>query len=379
MSTNELYDKKNPFPAPVLEVRHITDASSPKETINIAFNLTNSGIEYTTGDALAVQPENDVALVNLLVARLGLDPAEAICTPAGTESLYNLLREAYEITSIGRPVLNKWLPFVTEGADKLAALLAAEDKTLASNYCWGKDVLDLATDYPATFPTATDFINTLKKLNVRLYSIASSPKTYPTQVHLCVGTVRYTTAGRVRGGVCSTYMADRLPTGAKAKVFVHSNKNFRLPEDTSTPIIMVGPGAGIAPFRAFWQERTITNATGGAWLIFGNPYSKSDFCYEDEIMALVTAGKLKLSLAWSREQAEKIYVQHLMVKEGAELWQWLQKGACFYVCGNAARMAKDVDATLREVICTHGSMSPEEADAYVADMKANKRYQRDVY
>ena len=219
----------------------------------------------------------------------------------------------------------------------------------------------------------------LKKIMPRLYSIASSPNSQPEEVHLCVGAVRYTARDRKRGGVCSTYMADRLQPGHTARVFVHTNKNFRLPENGDTPIIMVGPGTGIAPFRAFWEERTASGAQGGNWLFFGNPYKATDFCYEDELVKLTADGKLKLSVAWSRDQEKKVYVQHLMVQEGEELWKWLENGACFYVCGDASRMAKDVDAALHEVIRTWGGKSPEEAAEYVADMKKHHRYQRDVY
>ena len=240
-------------------------------------------------------------------------------------------------------------------------------------------MLDLATEYPASFESAEAFVGILKKIMPRLYSIASSPNAHPEQVHLCVGAVRYTARDRKRGGVCSTYMADRLQPGHTARGFVHTNKNFRLPEDGDTPIIMVGPGTGIAPFRAFWEERAASGAKGGNWLFFGNPYRATDFCYEDELNQLTGTGKLKLSVAWSRDQEKKVYVQHLMVQEGEELWKWLEAGACFYVCGDASRMAKDVDNALHEVIQTWGHKTPEEAAAYVADMKQHRRYQRDVY
>ena len=230
-------------------------------------------------------------------------------------------------------------------------------------------MLDLATEYPASFESAEAFASILKKIMPRLYSIASSPNAHPEEVHLCVGAVRYTARDRKRGGVCSTYMADRLQPGHTARVFVHTNKNFRLPEDGDTPIIMVGPGTGIAPFRAFWEERIASGDKGGNWLFFGNPYKATDFCYEDELAKLTADGRLKLSVAWSRDQEKKVYVQHLMVQEGEELWKWLENGACFYVCGDASRMAKDVDAALHEVIQTWGHKTPEEAAEYVADMK----------
>ena len=264
------------------------------------------------------------------------------------------------------------------GSQELDTLLAG-DKDALSDFLWGRDVLDLATEYPASFESAEAFVGILKKIMPRLYSIASSPNAHPEQVHLCVGAVRYTARDRKRGGVCSTYMADRLQPGHTARVFVHTNKNFRLPEDGDTPIIMVGPGTGIAPFRAFWEERAVSGAKGGNWLFFGNPYRATDFCYEDELNQLTGTGKLKLSVAWSRDQEKKVYVQHLMVQEGEELWKWLEAGACFYVCGDASRMAKDVDNALHEVIQTWGHKTPEEAAAYVADMKQHRRYQRDVY
>ena len=231
----------------------------------------------------------------------------------------------------------------------------------------------------ASFADGKALVACLAKLAPRLYSIASSPDHKPGQVGLCVGAVRYTSQERARNGVCSTYMADRLPAGSTAKVFVHSNKNFRLPECGNTPVIMVGPGTGVAPFRAFWQQRVADGATGPMWFFFGNPYAATDGCYEDEIAALVEAGKMKYSVAWSRDQAHKIYVQNLMEQAGAEVWEWLEKGAAFYMCGDANRMAKDVEKTLLAIIAQYGQRSEEEAAAYLADMKANKRYQKDVY
>ena len=338
--TTEPYGKKNPFPAPVLSVKHLTGEGSPKETIHIEYSLDGSGMNYIAGDALAVIPANDPALADALIDKLGLSPDSQVPTPEGeTASLKDALND----------------------------------------FLWGRDMLDLATEYPASFESAEAFTGILKKIMPRLYSIASSPNAHPEQVHLCVGAVRYTARDRKRGGVCSTYMADRLQPGHTARVFVHTNKNFRLPEDGDTPIIMVGPGTGIAPFRAFWEERAASGAKGGNWLFFGNPYRATDFCYEDELNQLTGTGKLKLSVAWSRDQEKKVYVQHLMVQEGEELWKWLEAGACFYVCGDASRMAKDVDNALHEVIQTWGHKTPEEAAAYVADMKQHRRYQRDVY
>lgn len=374
----ETYSMKNPFPATVVGVHPVTKPGSAKETIHIDYSLEGSGMSYTTGDALGVIPRNDPALVDALIAALGLDPAAEVPLPdGGTATLREALITAYDITTLKKGVLTKWN--AVAGSEKLAAVLA--DKDALKDFVWGRDLLDLAScpDCRAQFPDAASFVAILGKLSPRLYSIASSPDAVPGQVSLCVGAVRYTSYDRARNGVCSTFMADRVRPGDKVKVFVHTNKNFRLPEDGATPIIMVGPGTGIAPFRAFWQQRVADKATGPMWLFFGNPYKATDGCYEDELAELVDAGKLKLSVAWSRDQAQKVYVQHLMEQSGEEIWQWLEKGAAFYMCGDANRMAKDVEKELLAIIEKYGHRSPEEAAAYLADMKAAKRYQKDVY
>ncbi len=373
----EPYGKKNPFPAPVLAVRPVTKPGSAKETIHIEYSLEGSGLEYTTGDALGVIPRNDPALADALIAALGLNPEAIVPTPEGDETtLRAALIERYDITGLNKGLLVKWNAFAQ--SPKLAAIL--DDKEKTADFCRGRDLLDLAqADPKPSFPSEAAFAGILKKIAPRLYSIASSPKAHPGQVHLCVGAVRYDSHGRRRGGVCSTFMADRLQAGDTARVFVHVNKNFRLPEDPATPIIMVGPGTGIAPFRAFWEERVATGAPGRNWLFFGNPYKATDGCYEETLDELVSNGNMKLSVAWSRDQDQKVYVQHLMLEEGADVWRWLEDGAAFYVCGDASRMAKDVEAALLSIIAEHGGKTDEEAQAYLAAMKAAKRYQRDVY
>ena len=374
----EPYSMKNPFPATVLGVRSVTKPGSAKETIHVDYSLEGSGLTYTTGDALGVIPCNDPALVDALIAALGLDPAAEVPTPSGeTAPLREALITSYDITNLKKGVLTKWN--AVANSEKLAGILA--DKDALKDICWGRDMLDLATCEccKASFPDAAAFVAILGKISPRLYSIASSPDAVLGQVSLCVGAVRYTTNDRKRGGVCSTFMADRISAGDKVKVFVHCNKNFRLPDDGNTPIIMVGPGTGIAPFRAFWQQRVADNASGPMWLFFGNPYQATDNCYEDETAPLVESGKLKLSVAWSRDQEYKIYVQNLMEQAGEEVWQWLEKGAAFYMCGDANRMAKDVEKALLAIISKYGNRTEEEALAYLADMKAAKRYQKDVY
>ncbi len=377
MST-EPYGKKNPFPAPVIAVKPLTGEGSPKETIHIEFDLSGSGLEYVTGDALAVIPANDPVLADSLIALLQLNPDEQVETPDGeTASLRDALINCYDITNVNKGLMSKWQTL--SGNQELLELIGSDHKEAISNYCWGTDLIDLATDYPANIASGAVLTGILKKIMPRLYSIASSPNAHPGQVHLCVGAVRYTNRDRKRGGVCSTYMSDRLNPGDLAKVFVHCNKNFRLPEDGTTPVIMIGPGTGIAPFRSFWEERCSSGATGKNWLFFGNPYQATDYCYQEELANLVSQNKLTLSLAWSRDQKEKVYVQHLMEQNGQELWQWLEQGACLYVCGDASRMAKDVDAALHKLIETWGGKTPEESMEYVATMKKEKRYQRDIY
>ena len=374
----EPYSMKNPFPATVRAVRHITKPGSAKETVHVDFSLEGSGLEYTTGDALGVLPRNDEQLVDALIGALELQAEETVSLSDGSQtSLREALIGVCDITALKKGALARWNAVAQSG--KLTSLL--EDKEALKEYCYGRDWLDVASDPETTahFASATDFVAILPKLTPRLYSIASSPDAVPGQVSLCVGAVRYESLGRPRKGVCSTFLADRIKPGDKVRVFVHSNKNFRLPEDGATPIIMVGPGTGIAPFRAFWQQRIADHATGPMWLFFGNPYKATDGCYEDELEPLVANGVLKYSVAWSRDQAHKIYVQHLMDAAGAEIWQWLEKGAAVYMCGDANRMAKDVEQTLLVIIAREGRMDEQQAADYLAAMKAQKRYQKDVY
>lgn len=376
--TTEPYGKKNPYPSVILDRKNITASNSKKEIIHIEFDLTGSGMEYTAGDALAVIPANDPALVDQLTATLNICPDAQVSIPDGTKtSLRDALIHHYDISCVNKGILNKWQAFASN--PELEELLSHEDKEAVNNYCWGADLIDVAMDYPAEIESGEALVGILRKIAPRLYSIASSPNAHPGQVHLCVGVVRYQSRNRQRGGICSTYMSDRVNIGETAKVFIHNNKNFRLPEDKAKPVIMVGPGTGIAPFRAFWEERCISNATGKNWFFFGNPHQATDFCYEDEVKALVEKNCLKLSVAWSRDQEQKVYVQNLMEQSGAEIWQWLQDGAYLYVCGDASRMAKDVDAALHKIIEIHGGKTTEEASEYVSQLKKDKRYQRDVY
>src|SRR6185295_12659067 len=249
-----------------------------------------------------------------------------------------------------------------------------------TKFLWGREIIDLLHAHRDAKFAPKEFVALLKKLQPRLYSISSSPKAHPGQVHLCVGVVRYDSLSRPRKGVCSTFLAERVPAGGVVPVFTHSNKAFRPPASGDTPTIMVGPGTGIAPFRGFLEERQATGARGKNWLFFGEQKSSTDFLFGEQIESFQKSGLLtRLDLAWSRDQNEKVYVQQRMLENAEEVWRWLEEGGAFYVCGDASRMAKDVDAALHQVIERAGGKSAEQAVEYVKQLKAQKRYQRDVY
>jgi sulfite reductase (NADPH) flavoprotein alpha-component len=371
------HSKSNPFPSPVLENRNL-NGPGEKQTHQIALSLEGSGLEYEVGDALGVFPLNPPDVVDEIIANLPFK-AGNVPTPDGGEApLRDALIRYYDIGSLNKSLIQKWQ--AKSGSPFLRSLVAADDKKAYDDFCWGRDLIDLVIDHPADFADGEEFVSLLKKLQPRLYSIASSPRAHPGEVHLCVGIVRYHSFGRKRGGICSTFLADRVGPEVKPRVFVHSNKAFRLPADEATDVIMVGPGTGIAPFRAFLEDRKATAAKGRNWLFFGNPHRATDFLYQEEIEAYLADGTIsKFDVAWSRDQKEKLYVQHLMLQQGAELWSWLSSGAAFYVCGDASRMAKDVDQALLKIAETHGKLSAEDAAAFISQLKKEKRYLRDVY
>ena len=371
------YSKNHPFPAPMVENYNL-NGPGEKQTHQISLSLAGSDLTYEVGDALGVYPLNSEIVVDEIIANLPCK-SSSVPTPDGDEvSLREALIRYYDIGSLNKSLIQKWQ--AKSGSPFLRSLVAADDKKAYEDFCWGRDLIDLVIDHPADFTDAEEFVSNLKKLQPRLYSIASSPRTHPGEVHLCVGVVRYTTLGRQRGGICSTFLADRVTSEVKPRVYVHTNNGFRLPSDGATDVIMCGPGTGIAPFRAFLEDRKATAAQGKNWLFFGNPHSATDYLYQQELTDFQADGTLtKLNLAWSRDQQEKIYVQQLMEQNGAELWSWLNAGAAFYVCGDASRMAKDVDFALHKVAEKHGRLSPEEAAAFIARLKKEKRYQRDVY
>ena len=373
------YGKKHPFPAALLDVVMLNGKGSAKETLHLEFSLAGSGMCYEPGDALAVVPVNapDVVGEILKAAKLGGDESVTV-KDGGDKPLSEALREDFDITVLSRNVLTK-LVAATDSA-KLRELLGEDAKDRLREYIDGRQVIDAIHDFaPDGLPAAT-LAGLFRKLPPRLYSIASSPLAHPDEVHLTVSAVRYLSHGRARKGVCSTYMADLLKAGDRVPVFVQPNKNFRLPADGDAPIIMVGPGTGIAPFRAFVEHRAATGAGGKNWLFMGDQHYLHDFLYQLEWQDHLKSGALtRLDVAFSRDQPEKIYVQHRLAEHGAEVFAWLEAGAHFYVCGDAARMAGDVHEALVSIAAKHGGKSREAAEEYIENLKSAKRYHRDVY
>lgn len=381
-----VFTKENPFHAKVVENRRLNRAGSAKETRHIVISLDGSDLVYKTGDSLGIYPLNrpqDVAEIINLLGASGEEPVSpALLRLPAPVSLHEALMSKLSLAGPMRKILETLAARVTDAGEKarLAELLAPEAREQLAAYLDEREYVDVLSEFRSARITPQELVDHLRKLMPRLYSIASSPKQHPNEIHLTVAIVRYTMNERERAGVCSTFLADRAGLGtASVPIFV-SSSHFGPPEDTARDVIMVGPGTGIAPFRAFIQDRVATGATGRNWLFFGDQHKKSDFLYEPEWNACLARGALdKLSLAWSRDQEQKIYVQDKMRENAAELWQWISNGASFYVCGDAKRMAKDVDASLHEIIATQGQMDPAAAADYVKTMKKDKRYQRDVY
>ncbi len=372
-----LYTRQNPFPAR-MRVNQRLNPGSEKDTRHFELDLTDWGLNYEVGDSMAIYPTNDPALVDEIIEALSADPAEIV---AGAKTAQLPLREAllreYNITAV-TPKLMKAIAERASGAPLLRELLDPERKEELVNYLWGMEVIDFLCAHRSVHFMAAEFVTLLSKLQPRLYSIASSLKAFPDQVHFIIDVVRYESHGRQRKGVCSTFIADRAE-GISVPVYPSTSK-FRLPENPETPIIMVGPGTGVAPFRAFLQERRALGARGKSWLFFGAQRESCDYFYGAEFAEMKREGFLtRIDCAFSRDQEHKIYVQHRMQEGAAELWQLLEEGAHFFVCGDAKRMAKDVDAMLHRVIETAGGRTPEQASEYVEKMKTEKRYKRDVY
>lgn len=373
------YSRTNPFPAKLRTSRILNGTGSSKETRHIEISLEGSDLNYEVGDALGVMPSNCPALVNEVIQALDCDGEEAISLQSGGEtSLRAALQNHYDIAKLPIELLKEY--FHRSGDALYTQWLQPGREDDLRKYVYGREVIDLLLGFPDVRLTAAEFCASLKTLTPRLYSISSSPLAHPGEVHLTVGIVRYEANGRSRGGVCSTFLADRVANGGTVPVYVQTSHGFRLPADGKVPVIMVGPGTGVAPFRAFLEERQTRGEAGRNWLFFGDQKQSGDFLYREQIEAWQKDGHLtRLNTAFSRDQEKKIYVQHRMEEEAAELWSWLQEGAHFYVCGDASRMAKDVDQALHRVAQIGGGLSAEAAADFIKQLRAGKRYLRDVY
>lgn len=371
------YNRKNPFPAPYNGNYKLNAEGSKKDTRHVVFSIDGAGWTYECGDSLGVFPKNCPQMTQLLLDKLGIDGTQESQTPDGKSStVFDRLLTEFNISKVSKKFIN-WAAKVGN-YEELADV--ANDKEALKGFTQDRDIIDFLEKYPLTGISADDFFSQLGKLQARLYSIASSPRKYPNEIHLTVGVVTLEVDGRMRKGVCSTYMSDRIEDGESVPTFVQASKTFRLPENTDTPIIMVGPGTGIAPFLAFLQDREATDAKGKNWLFFGDQHQATDFLYSKELTAWKDSGLLsRLDLAFSRDQAEKIYVQDRMYENGAEFWDWIDAGACVYVCGDAKRMAVDVDNTLKKIINEFGKVPEDKVDDFVKQMKSEGRYLRDVY
>jgi sulfite reductase (NADPH) flavoprotein alpha-component len=362
-----------------MRVNRRLNPESEKDTRHFELDLTGWGLSYEVGDSMAIYPTNDSRLVDEILHAIGATGDEIVPSTRKGETLplRDALSRDYSITQ-PTPKLLKAIAQRASGAPLLNELLEPERKADLENYLWGMEVIDFLKQHRSIHFTAEEFVGLLSKLQPRLYSIASSLKAFPDQVHFIIDVVRYTSHGRVRGGVCSTFMADRAE-GIPVPVYPSSSK-FRMPEDPATPMIMIGPGTGVAPFRAFLQERRALGARGKSWLFFGAQRESCDYFYKADFDELKSQGYLTaLHCAFSRDQAHKIYVQTRMQENAAELWRWLDEGAHFFVCGDAKRMAKDVDAMLHQIVEKEGGKTAEQAAEYVEAMKKEKRYKRDVY
>lgn len=365
------FSRQNPFPAVVLASRNLNGEGSAKKVHHVEFNLADSGLTYEAGDALGVYAHNCPELVADVLVAIGCDGEEAVPAPDGAS--IPLRRALTEFYDLGKPT-----PELLERVLVPASAVGAGEPRLAAS---AHQVIDALLAAGGTQIAPAEFVRMLKRLQPRLYSISSSPVAHAGCVHVTVGAVHYEKDGRRRKGVCSTFLADRVQPGeTRIGVFVQANKSFRLPANGDTPVIMVGPGTGIAPFRGFLHERRASGARGKNWLLFGDQRGATDFLYREELAELMREGVLtRLDTAFSRDQSEKIYVQHRMLENAGELYAWLEAGAHFYVCGDASRMAKDVDAALHRVIESAGGKTPEQAAEYVQALRSAKRYQRDVY
>lgn len=364
-----LFNKENPFSATLITRQKITGRGSDKDVRHIEFDLSGSGLHYQAGDALGVYFSNDVDLVNEILSAVSLSGDEQV----NGKTIRQALIDDFEITQ-NTPHFVREYAKLANNAD-LNAQIGEDVNTFVAN----NPIVSIVQAFPVAL-TAEQLLSLLRPITPRLYSISSSPAEVGEEVHVTVGVLRYEHHGKTRSGGASSYLAERVAEDETVRVFVEHNPNFRLPENPDTPIIMIGAGTGVAPFRAFMQERAANEATGKNWLIFGNPHFTEDFLYQTEWQIFAKDGYLhNYTFAWSRDGAEKVYVQHKIRENATEIWQWLQQGAHIYVCGDASKMAKDVEHALLDVIAQQGGLNADDADEYLDNLRQEKRYQRDVY
>lgn len=370
--------RKNPHAAPILENVVLNGRGSPNEVHHIELDVEDAGLVWQPGDSLGLIPENDPQVVDEVIGALSLDDGQTVEAPSGETDLRSALTRDYEITTLTRPFVENYAKLAE--SDKLNELLAEDNRKALSEYLYGRHIVDVLEEYPVSGLSAADFTGLLRKLPPREYSLASSYNANPDEAHLTVAAVRYNSHGRDRGGVASTQLADRVGEDGTVPVYVSRNKNFKLPEDNDRPIIMIGPGTGVAPFRAFMEEREERDAGGSNWLFFGAPHFRSDFYYQTDWLRWRKEGLLtRADVAFSRDQADKVYVQHRLRDNARDVYAWLQEGANLYVCGDADRMAHDVHQALTDIVKEQGGLGDDAAADYLKTLQKEKRYQRDVY
>jgi sulfite reductase (NADPH) flavoprotein alpha-component len=371
-------DRDHPFAAPVRVRRNLHGPGADQKTVHLELALDGSGINYAPGDTFGVPPRNAAGYVDELLAALRLSPEAAVTLDGEARPLAHLLRKRYEVTTLTRSFLRAYA--AATGHAELAAL-TTQDRTEAwRTFCRGREIIDVIVGYPPAGLSAQSFVGMLRRLQPRRYSIASSLLAHPDAAHLLVGLTRYESHGRARAGVCSGYICERLGEHEPLPIYPVPNPSFRLPADGDARIIMIGPGTGVAPFRAFVEERAALGCRGRNWLFFGARHAATDFLYGDEWQRYCRSGLLsRLDLAFSRDQAEKVYVQHRMREAARDLYAWLEAGATVYVCGDVARMAPAVHETLLDIIAQESGKGREAAEEYVAALRTARRYQRDVY
>lgn len=374
------YSRTSPFQAEVLENLNLNGRGSDRETRHLELSLEGSNFQYEPGDCVGIYPENPLEYVDELIQKMGWNSEELVpVNKKGEErSLREALQSNFEITVLTKPLLEQAAKLASNNG--LRELVAPGHEEELRSYLNERDLLDLVQDFSPWEVSAREFVSILRKMPPRLYSIASSSKANPDEVHLTIRTVRYEAHGRERFGVCSIQCAERLEPGDSLPIYIHHNPNFKLPASSDTPIIMIGPGTGVAPFRSFLEEREELGAEGKAWLFYGDQHFLTDFLYQLDFQRWVKEGVLtRMDVAFSRDTDKKVYVQHRMLEKSKELYQWLEEGASVYICGDEKHMAHDVHNTLITILEQEGGKSKEEAEAYLTDMQQQKRYQRDVY